>query len=205
MEGRDWKKFLIPIIVLLVVGIGAYAYAQSQTDVNNQAMEASQNLQMAKENDDTTMGNAATNDVIVDVNNDGMPEAAYTEGEAMMRDGDSDILETAEGAKTIALNTQNSSGQQGTATLTEVNGKVKVVLNLSGGSFTAAQPAHIHVGSCPTPGAVKYPLTNVMNGRSETILTVPMDELMKSSDKLAINIHKSATESQIYTACGNLQ
>jgi hypothetical protein len=82
---------------------------------------------------------------------------------------------------------------------------VSVVLSLKGGKFMAPQPAHIHVGSCPTPGAVKYPLTNVVNGKSVTMLNVSMKELLASSDKLAINVHKSAAEVTNYTACGDLQ
>lgn len=107
--------------------------------------------------------------------------------------------------KTITLGTQSNLGQSGTAVLTEENGKVKVTLTMTGGSFTSPQPAHIHEGSCPKPGAVKYPLTNVVNGKSETILNVDMATVMKSATKLAINVHKSAAEPNVYTACGNLQ
>ncbi len=108
--------------------------------------------------------------------------------------------------KTIALSAQNASGQGGTAVLTSTkDGKVSVTLTLKGGKFTGPQPAHIHVGSCPNPGAVKYPLTNVVNGKSVTMLNITMSELLASSDKLAINVHKSPKEISNYTACGDLQ
>lgn len=113
--------------------------------------------------------------------------------------------ETSKMLKTITLTTQNNLGQSGTATLTEENGQVKVVLVMKGGTFTAPQPAHIHEGSCPNPGAVKYPLSNVVNGESETVLNVTMDAMLKSAAKLAINVHKSASEASVYTACGNIQ
>ncbi len=110
---------------------------------------------------------------------------------------------------TISLLSQNNSGQQGTAVLTPTkDGKVNVTLNMQGGNFTTPQPAHIHVGSCPKPGAVKYPLKDVVNGKSSTDLTVTMDELKalaKGSSKLAINVHKSATELDMYTACGDIK
>jgi hypothetical protein len=109
-------------------------------------------------------------------------------------------------AKFIALNEQNDLGQSGKAELTEnADGKVVVTLTMVGGTFTQPQPAHIHVGSCPTPGAVKYPLSNVVNGKSVTTLAVSMSELTNSTEKLAINVHKSAAESSVYTACGDIK
>jgi len=112
----------------------------------------------------------------------------------------------ADGSMQVKLGEQNTSGQSGTATLTPTkDGKVTVVLALTGGKFTAAQPAHIHEGSCPTPGAVKYPLTNVVNGKSTTTLNVSMADLLKAAPKLSVNVHKSAAETSVYTACGDIQ
>src|SRR5690348_7290870 len=60
----------------------------------------------------------------------------------------------------VVLKAQNGSKQEGVATLQEVDGKVKVMIAVTS-LGTAPQPAHIHVGACPNPGAVKYPLTSV--------------------------------------------
>src|SRR3989344_5268545 len=68
----------------------------------------------------------------------------------------------------VTLNALNNSGEQGTAVLSDMSGKTKVVVSVSGAPVDIPQPAHIHVGSCPAPGAVKYPLTSLMNGVSET-------------------------------------
>lgn len=105
---------------------------------------------------------------------------------------------------TVTLASQNNSQQSGTAMLDEVDGKVKVTLNLSGGAFTQPQPAHIHTGACPVPGGVKHPLTNVVNGNSETTLETTMADLMAGLP-LAVNVHKSQAESTVYTACGDLK
>ncbi|RJQ13768.1 hypothetical protein C4553_02680 [Candidatus Parcubacteria bacterium] len=104
----------------------------------------------------------------------------------------------------VVMNEQNNSGQTGTAVLTDIDGqKTKVTLVVSTGAVGVAQPAHIHIGSCPTPGAVKYPLNNVVNGRSETTLDI---SLLKLGDELpsAINVHKSASEVSTYVSCGDL-
>jgi hypothetical protein len=108
--------------------------------------------------------------------------------------------------KEYLLSEQNKSGQTGKMMLTEtVDDKTKVTLMMIGGTFTMPQPAHIHVGMCPSPGAVKYPLTNVVNGQSETVIDIKMNELANSTEKMAVNVHKSADEVKVYTACGNMK
>jgi hypothetical protein len=104
---------------------------------------------------------------------------------------------------TFSLSEQNDSNQSGTATISEVNGRARVMINLTGSSTSAAQPAHIHTNSCANIGAVVYPLTNVVNGSSVTMLDVPVSQIF-SSLPLSINVHKSATESNVYVACGDI-
>lgn len=104
---------------------------------------------------------------------------------------------------TVYLIAQNDSAESGTAVLAEENGKTRVTLTLAGYTKDVAQPAHIHVGACPGVGAIKYPLADVVNGTSATVLSVTLDELKKSLP-LAINVHKSAKDITIYTSCGEL-
>ncbi len=103
---------------------------------------------------------------------------------------------------TVVLSEQNDSQESGIATITEENGQITVSLTMTGAPETA-QPAHIHTGSCPTPGAVVYPLSNVVDGMSETTIDITLAEL-KGQMPLAINVHKSAAESQVYVACGDI-
>src|SRR3954464_13148418 len=101
---------------------------------------------------------------------------------------------------TINLSAQNDSGQNGTAVLTPDGAGTKVVITLS--NAPGPHPAHIHSGSCPTPGAVVFPLTSVTNGRSETTVAASIADILKSPH--AINVHKSPQEIPFYTSCGNV-
>jgi hypothetical protein len=108
---------------------------------------------------------------------------------------------------TVTLAPQNGSGESGTAAITRVSdGEVKVTVNLSGGgaALSEPQPIHIHKGTCaqldPKP---TYPLTNVVNGKSETQVTVSIIDL--TTEAYAINVHKSAAEASVYVSCGNIQ
>lgn len=104
----------------------------------------------------------------------------------------------------VTLSAQNNSGETGTAVLSDEKGKTKVKVTLTGTPAGVEQPAHIHVGSCPTPGAVKYPLTNVIDGTSETTLDISLDQL-KNELPLAVNVHKSKQDISTYVACGDLK
>jgi len=105
---------------------------------------------------------------------------------------------------TVVLTEQNNSKQNGVATILEVNGKVMVSIAVASGAADISQPAHIHVGACPAPGAVKYSLTNVVGGVSQTTLDMSMNTLT-SQLPLAINIHKSTPQISTYVACGDLK
>jgi len=105
----------------------------------------------------------------------------------------------------VKLNEQNASGQGGQAVLVEVGtSTLRVIVNLAGKPSSVPQPAHIHLGACPNPGAVKYPLTDVGNGASQTdIPNLTLEELLLELP-LAINVHKSAADLKAYVACGDI-
>ncbi len=92
--------------------------------------------------------------------------------------------------------------QTGTATLTAQGDQTQVVLDIEPGPAAVEQPAHIHEGSCPGVGEVAFPLTNVVNGTSTTVVDASLEELQ--SGDFAINIHKSGDEIGVYVACGDI-
>ena len=104
----------------------------------------------------------------------------------------------------VPLAAQNDSGQDGDATLSEVDaGTTRVVIDV-GNAPANPQPAHIHRGSCenldPEPA---YGLENVVNGKSTTEVNVAMEDLVGQG--FAVNVHKSADEAQVYVACGDIE
>lgn len=104
----------------------------------------------------------------------------------------------------VILYEENSSGQSGTAVIEDVNGLARVTVDIIASSETGTeQPAHIHLNNCADIGAVAYPLNNVIDGGSVTILDLTVDELM-SDLPLSLNVHKSIAEADIYVACGDL-
>jgi len=105
--------------------------------------------------------------------------------------------------RTITLSQQNGSGESGSAVLVEKDGKTTVTLDMTGAPLDVPQPAHIHSGACPDVGAVAYPLTNLVNGKSVTVLDTTFAKL-DAKLPMAINVHKSVPESKVYVSCGNL-
>ena len=167
---------LVGILLILLIGAFGYGYYRNQSGT-----KVNVNVENEVTTKPTAMENSLSDVMEAEVSPSGMMKKS-----------------------TVTLDTQNNSGQSGTATLTEENGKVKVMLSLTGGDYTSPQPAHIHAGACPTPGAVTYPLTNVVNGKSETTINATMEQL-KAKMPLAINVHKSAEEATMYTACGDIE
>jgi hypothetical protein len=113
-------------------------------------------------------------------------------------------LALAADSASVKLQPQSNSGESGTATLTKAgDNQTKVVLEVTGGPAGVSQPVHIHKGTCanldPKPA---YPLSPVVNGKSETTVNASLDSLQKGG--YAINGHKSAQEAKTYVFCGNI-
>jgi peptidoglycan hydrolase-like protein with peptidoglycan-binding domain len=139
------------------------------------------------------------------------------------------LLRKADGVITVPLVMQNDSGLKGSAMIADNEDgnavvHIKMMMrdddmmqrpmeSLEGGEWkmnmwkntsTSTFPAHIHLGACPTPGAVAYPLTSIVGGGSVTVLATSTRGLIHGLP-LAINVHKSETEMASFVACGDLK
>ena len=99
---------------------------------------------------------------------------------------------------------QNNSGITGTVEFSPTSdGTVEVEIELDG-SDGGPHPAHIHPGSCadldPAP---KWPLTNVVDGRSETTVDADLSEL--TAQEYAVNVHDSPENADLYVACADVR
>ena len=106
--------------------------------------------------------------------------------------------------RTIPLTTLNDSGVTGSVVLTAVDPRrtrVEIRVDPAG---HLDMPSHIHPGTCtalvPQP---KYPLQNVKDGHSTTVILAAFGDLFHSD--LAVNIHKSNEDLKTYTACAELK
>ncbi len=82
---------------------------------------------------------------------------------------------------TIPMRALNGSGENGTATLEPVGGKVRVTIDVTGEANGASEPAHVHFGRCPNIKAV--PAYNVGP---------------------VVNVHQSAEALGKYVSCGDI-
>lgn len=106
-------------------------------------------------------------------------------------------------SRTATFTTLNDSGVAGTVTFRGAGSRTEVSIAVAPGG-NPDMPAHIHPGTCddltPQP---KFPLENVRNGTSVTVVPATVDELFAGN--LAVNIHKSNDDLRTYTACVDLR
>ena len=102
----------------------------------------------------------------------------------------------------VSIADKSSSGQTGQATLTAQGDKTEVVINITAAAPGVGQPAIIHERDCtaPAPGPAKARLTNVVDGKSTTVVDVPLATLQ--SAPFSLWVHKSTSEAGIFVACG---
>ena len=100
---------------------------------------------------------------------------------------------------TLQLVEQNSSGQDGTATFTSLDGgRTRIVLELTNPP-EVPQPAHVHSGTCDDLGDPVVALTSVEDGTSDTEVERSLEEFERGD--LVVHAHKSEAEYDVSVAC----
>lgn len=177
------KNIIVAIVIGVVALLGIWWYMAAQQSASDKMMMEQKAMEEKAMKEKDAM----------------KKEESMKKDEAMMKKDEGAMMKS----YTVAMKEQNGSKQIGTATIVDVDGKAKVTVKVTAGAKDVAQPAHIHVGACPTPGAVAYPLSAVVNGMSETTLAISTTELM-SKLPLAVNVHKSKDEAATYVSCGDI-
>jgi hypothetical protein len=104
--------------------------------------------------------------------------------------------------RVYSIRPTSASIQRGTITFQAMGSQTRVVINVTKEPTGSIEPAHIHAGTCKHPGAVKFPLTDVVHGYSITILDVPIS--LAAVAGTSVNLHKSSAQLNVYVACGNI-
>lgn len=102
----------------------------------------------------------------------------------------------APGAVTIDL----AGDQPGQAFLFELaEGVTVVIVSIEPGAEGVLQPAHLHTGTCDSPGAIVYPLASVLNGEAFSVISASLDDVLAQG--LILNVHLSEDEPDVYVSC----
>jgi Cu/Zn superoxide dismutase len=106
---------------------------------------------------------------------------------------------------TIKMVALNKSGENGTATLTQMPDGLHVVVKLKNAPKDVPQPTHIHIGTCGNINkAPEYALQNTVNGEATSVVPgVKLSDLM--SAHYAVNVHKSGDDLGTYVSCGDVK
>jgi Cu/Zn superoxide dismutase len=118
--------------------------------------------------------------------------------------GGSSVSTKMTNVKIVRLSPMNRSGESGTATIQASGNGTSVVIRVTGEPAGASQPAHVHVGSCASPGVIRNGLNNVIAGRSSTQLGVPYGSFARGP--LVIVVHQGTGAALAhYVSCGAIR
>ena len=103
------------------------------------------------------------------------------------------------------LTQRDNSGISGTGTIVDNgDGTSTITIRMTGYPEGSVLPEHIHEGVCSgTVPSVRFPLNDVVNGRSETTVDATLEQL--GSEPLYVNVHESAQNLGRVVACGQLE
>jgi hypothetical protein len=110
---------------------------------------------------------------------------------------------TAPASETIAMHSLNNSGQDGTATITDLGGKVLVAVSIGNEAATASEPSHVHFGHCPEIKAIPaYNVGPILSGKATSVVNLSWAQI--NSGKFVVMVHKSTQAMGTYESCGNI-
>ncbi len=104
----------------------------------------------------------------------------------------------------LTMEARNDSGENGTATLTDQDGKTKVSISLNHAPSIDPQPAYIYTGACGGGGKIRHTLNYLVKGQSSTVLLFSLDQILNDKP-LSINVHKNQSDILTSVSCANIE
>ena len=109
---------------------------------------------------------------------------------------------SSDGVESVTLSAVNSSGETGTATLTDLgDSTTQVAITTTGGTDTGVQSTIVRTGTCGSSGAIYAQLNNIQSRQSITTLSYALSSLI--GGKYYIDVHSSTSVGEI-VACGSI-
>jgi hypothetical protein len=103
----------------------------------------------------------------------------------------------------VPLDDVDESGITGGSSIRGVDDGVEITVYITAGDEGGVHPVHIHDGTCDDLGDVAWPLEDIEDGESVTMLEdVTLGDLM--TGEYAINAHQSEDEMDVNVMCGNI-
>jgi hypothetical protein len=102
----------------------------------------------------------------------------------------------------VTMQEFNNSNQFGSAALVPENNKTRIIINLAN-TPNYPQQAYILQGSCEQPGNVIYTLSPLIDGKSETVIDLSLENLFDQLP-LVIAVYRETPTAQINVSCGSI-
>ena len=110
---------------------------------------------------------------------------------------------TSIGGKVFLLRSEGGSGENGTVALKPLGQQTAVEVHVVNVPAGVSQTVHIHEGTCAKVAPqVKYPLSPVIDGTSESIIDVPLDKLLATP--LVVHVHRTYKQERSSVACASI-
>jgi hypothetical protein len=105
--------------------------------------------------------------------------------------------------ESIPMHALNNSGQNGTAAISDLGGKVRVTVNVANEPAAASEPSHVHFGHCPEIKAIPaYNVGPILKGKATSVVNLSWAQI--NSGKYVVMVHRSAQAMGTYESCANI-
>ncbi|MDP2735600.1 MAG: hypothetical protein Q8P12_05335 [bacterium] len=106
----------------------------------------------------------------------------------------------------LTLSPEGENAESGTVLVGPAGDRTLLIATFEGAPEGVSQPLYMRGGTCAEPGEVLFKLEDALDGRSDTLLSVSMQELrgIGREGGLIIQVFESYEEPQAVVACATI-